>query len=97
MAHLATNNKRLSPRHAPQRLRNYYANATYGVILCHSTYRQLIDGEYVAYETPRDNSQPGTPSKIVSTLLEILVRQAAAVQRSRRHHWVSTLLEILDV
>ena len=33
-------------------------------------------GGYVAHETPRDNSQPGTPSKIVSTLLEILVKKA---------------------
>ncbi len=35
-------------------------------------------GGYVAYETPRDNSQPGTPSKIVSTLLEILDEGSSA-------------------
>jgi hypothetical protein len=38
----ATDNR--SPRHTPPRLRDYYA---YGVILCHSTYRKLIDGGYV--------------------------------------------------
>ncbi len=52
------------------------AYAAYGVILCHSTYRKLIDGGYVAHETPRGNSQPGMPSKIVSTLLEILESNA---------------------
>ncbi len=57
---------------APTRL--HYA---YGVILCHSTYRKLIHGGYVAHETPRDNSQPDMPSKIVSTLLEILALEAA--------------------
>ncbi len=35
-----------SPQHAPSRLRDS-ANAAYGVILCHSTYRKLINGGYV--------------------------------------------------
>ncbi len=75
----------------PPRLRDYYA---YGVILCHSTYRKLIDGGYVAYETPRDNSQPDMPSKIVSTLLEILL-PAYSMRDKLAVYSVSTLLEIL--
>jgi hypothetical protein len=92
-----------SPRYAPPRLRDYYA---YGVILCHSTYRKLIEADT---KVLRDDFEPDMltkplqpflrfkPNRIyqVSTLLEILGGLQSFLWEIGRFS-VSTLLEILD-